>query len=375
MNLVVILYFVPNNELLSLNYVIMHYGGEDMKKADVLDLIKYHFENKELEFRNQAISIAREFDRAGEPQLSQYIMGLLSQSDRFVPQEAGFGENLVPIKLDVGPLPLPATILNDLKGIINAVNHDIGINKFLFVGSPGTGKTESAKQVARLLNRELLMVNFSELVNSKLGQTAKNLNQVFKEINQLPFVKNYIILFDELDTIALDRINQNDIREMGRVTSTFLKALDNLNPEVVIIATTNLFDNIDKALVRRFDATIDFDRYTDEDLVEVAEVILNMFLKQFKSATRDMRLFKKIIRSSKEIPNPGDLRNLIRTSLAFSDPNDPDDYLKRLLKGMHNGKTLSIQQLSKLEFTVREIEILTGVSKSSVSRELSEDKT
>lgn len=345
-----------------------------MKKADVLDLIKYHFEGKDLEFRNQAIAIARDFDKTGDSQLSQYIMGMLSQADRFVPQEASFGENLIPVKLDVAPLPLPATILNDLKGIINAVKHDIGINKFLFVGSPGTGKTESAKQVARLLNRELLMVDFSNLVDSKLGQTAKNLTQVFKEINSLPFLKNYIILFDEIDTIALDRVNQNDIREMGRVTSTFLKSLDTLNPEVVLIATTNLFDSLDKALARRFDATIDFDRYSDEDRVEVAEVILNNFLKQFKDATRDIRLFKKIIKSAKKIPNPGDLRNIIRTSLAFSDPKEPNDYLKRFLKSMHRGKVLTVKQLYDLGFTVREIEILTGISKSSVSRELSEDK-
>lgn len=86
-------------------------------------------------------------------------------------------------------------------------------------------------------------------------------------------------MFDEIDTIALDRINQNDIREMGRVTSTFLKALDNLSTEAVIIATTNLYENLDKALVRRFDATIDFDRYSDDDKIEVAEVILNHFLK------------------------------------------------------------------------------------------------
>lgn len=345
-----------------------------MKKADVLDLIKYHFENKEPEFRNQAISIARDFDKAGDSQLAQYIMGLLSQSDRFIPQETSFSDNLVPIKLDVGPLPLPETILNDLTGIINAVNHDIGINKFLFVGSPGTGKTESTKQISKLLNRELLMVDFGNLVDSKLGQTAKNLTQVFNEINQLPFLKNYIILFDEIDTIALDRINQNDVREMGRVTSTFLKALDNLNPDVILIATTNLYANLDKALIRRFDATIDFDRYTDEDKIEVAEIILNVFLKQFKNITRDTRLFKKIIKSSKRIPNPGDLRNIIRTSLAFSDPNDPNDYLKRLLKAMHQGKTLSVKELAKLKFTVREIEILTGISKSSVSRELSENK-
>ncbi|WP_424776288.1 AAA family ATPase, partial [Neisseria cinerea] len=262
-----------------------------MKKADVLDLIKYHFENKEAEFRNQAITIARSFDKAGDSQLAQYIIGLISQSDRFVPQNGDHSDNLVPVKLDTGPLPLPTTITNDLKGIINAVNHNIGINKFLFVGSPGTGKTESAKQIARLLNRELLMVDFSHLVDSKLGQTAKNLTHVFGEINKLPFLKNYIILFDEIDTIALDRINQNDIREMGRVTSTFLKALDSLNPDALIIATTNLYSNLDKALVRRFDATIDFDRYSEDDRIEVAEVILNHLLKQFKHAVKDMRLF------------------------------------------------------------------------------------
>lgn len=345
-----------------------------MKKADVLDLIRYHFENKETEFRNQAIAIARDFDKSGDSQLAQYIMGILSQSNRFVPQSESHNEYLVAVKSDTTPLPLPTSITNDLKGIINAVNHNIGINKFLFVGAPGTGKTESAKQVARLLDRELLMVDFSHLVDSKLGQTAKNLTGVFNEINKLPFLHNYIILFDEIDTIALDRINQNDIREMGRVTSAFLKALDNLNPEAVIIATTNLYINLDKALTRRFDATIDFDRYSDEDKIEVAEVLLNHFLKQFKNAARDMRLFRKIIKSAADIPNPGDLKNIIRTSLAFSDTKDPYDYLKRFLKSLHGSKTLTLNRLHDLGFTVREIEILTGVSKSSVSRELNGDK-
>lgn len=345
-----------------------------MKKADILDLIKYHFENNELSFRNQAIKIARDFDSNGDSQLSQYIMGMMSQANSFSPQDAVMGDNLVPVKLNSRPLPLPNVILNDIKGIINAVNHDIGINKFLFVGSPGTGKTESAKQVARLLNRELLVVDFSNLVDSKLGQTAKNLNNLFKEINGLPFLNNYIILFDEIDAIALDRINQNDVREMGRVTSTFLRKMDTLNPEVVLIATTNLFDNLDKALIRRFDAVIDFDRYSNDDKVEVAKIILNDFLKQFKYAKRDMRLFKKIIESAKEIPNPGDLRNIIRISLAFSDPNDPNDYLKRLMKSMHNGRVPSIRSLSKKGFTVREIETLTGISKSTVSRELGDQK-
>lgn len=343
-----------------------------MKKADVLDLIKYHYEGRETEFKNQCIAIARDFDKNGDAQLAQYIMGMMSQSDRLVPQIENTSEYLIPAKLDVGPLPLPLSIMNDLKGIINAVNHQIGINKFLFVGSPGTGKTESVKQLARLIGKELLVVDFSQLVDSKLGQTVKNLAVLFNEINNLPFKQNYIVLFDEIDAIVLDRVNQNDLREMGRVTSAFLKELDRLSSDIVLIATTNLFENLDKAVTRRFDAVIDFDRYSDDDKVEVAVVIFTELLKQFKNVARDLRLFKKIIYSTDTIPNPGDLRNIIRTSLAFSDPKDPHDYQKRLLRSLHNGRKLSIPKLSKLGFTVREIEILTGVSKSSVSRELSE---
>ena len=115
------------------------------------------------------------------------------------------------------------------------------------MGSPGTGKTESVKQVARLIGKELLVVDFSHLVDSKLGQTVKNLATLFNEINNLPFKQNYIILFDEIDSIVLDRVNQNDLREMGRVTSAFLKELDRLSPEIVLIATTNLFENLDKS--------------------------------------------------------------------------------------------------------------------------------
>ena len=42
-------------------------------------------------------------------------------------------------------LNLPLEITEDMKGIINAINHNVGINKFLFEGLPGSGKTEAAK--------------------------------------------------------------------------------------------------------------------------------------------------------------------------------------------------------------------------------------
>lgn len=343
-----------------------------MKKKNILNLIKYHTEKNDLQFRKEAMEIARSFDQIGDHQLAEFIMSQLSTANTFVPQSQSFeSQFLKELELNNSPLPLPKPIAEDVKGIINAVHHRVGINTFLFKGTPGTGKTETAKQLARLLDRTLYIVEFSELIDSKMGQTAKNVVMVFNEINRMSYPEKVVILFDEIDAIALDRINSNDVREMGRVTSTILKELEKLNEEVVLIATTNLFENFDKALTRRFDSIIDFDRYSREDLIEIAESILNALIKKFKYAGREMRLFKKVISSAEEIPNPGELKNMIKIALAFSDPMNEYDYLRRLLISISEyDKDLTLQELHAKGFTLREIEILTGVSKSQVSREL-----
>jgi AAA+ superfamily predicted ATPase len=180
-------------------------------------------------------------------------------------------------------------------------------------------------------------------------------------------------LFDEIDAIAIDRINSNDLREMGRATSSVLKGLDHINDKVVLIATTNLFRAFDKALIRRFDSVIDFSTYTQEDLLDVGEIILNELLVKFKFAGRNMRLFRKILSTMNQIPYPGELKNLIKTSLAFSSPNNEYDYLKRLYTAINKGESENnMKDMQNRGFTVREIEILTGISKSQVSRELKE---
>ena len=65
--------------------------------------------------------------------------------------------------------------------------------------------------------------------------------------------------------------------------------MDRLNENVVIIATTNLFSNFDKAIVRRFDATVSFDRYSKEDLIEIADELLSSTLKKNVNSKQDMR--------------------------------------------------------------------------------------
>lgn len=345
-----------------------------MKKKNVLNLIKYYAEKNDSAFRNEAYEIAKYFDKINDYQLSEYIMALLSDANTFSPQ-IDVSENVFVKKLETltDPLPLPDTIKDSILGIINAIGHNAGVNKFLFEGPPGTGKTESAKQIARILERELFIVDFDTVIDSKLGQTSKNISALFDEISSVTNPQKVIILFDEIDAIAIDRINSNDLREMGRATSSVLKGLDSLNDNIVLIATTNLYKAFDKALSRRFDAIIDFSTYTKQDLIDVGESILNDLLQKFKFAGRNMRLFKKILECMEVVPYPGELKNLIKTSLAFSEPNNEYDYLKKLyINADRNNIALDLKTLQNQGFTVREIEILTGISKSQVSRELKE---
>lgn len=280
-----------------------------MKKKNIISLIRYHAEKNEAGFRNEAYEIAKDFDEAGDYQLAEYIMSLLSNVNTFVPQmddmKSAYFEKLEPKE---GMLLLPDVITQDIIGIVNAIEHRVGINKFLFQGAPGTGKTEAVKQLARILGREIYMVDFSALVDSKLGQTQKNLTELFKEINQFMQPEKIVVLFDEIDAIALDRTNPNDLREMGRATSTLLKCFERLNENVVLVATTNLYEHFDKALIRRFDSVIDFNRYEREDLLSIAEKMLDEYLQKFKLASRDVRLFRKIINLFDPIPYPGDLK-------------------------------------------------------------------
>ena len=216
------------------------------------------------------------------------------------------------------------------------------------------------------------MVDFAAVIDSKLGQTQKNISELFKEVAAFVHPERVVILLDEIDAVALDRTNINDLREMGRATSAMLKGLDYMNEKVVVVATTNLFSHFDKALTRRFDAVIDFNRYSQKDLMTIAEEFLNKFLTKFKLGNKDIRMFRKIMALLNPITYPGELKNLIKTAVAFSDPEDGSDYLRRLYDTITGEKPEDFKKLQGQNFTVREIEILTKKSKSTVARELKE---
>lgn len=342
-----------------------------MKKQSLVNLVKYHVEKNDEAFAIEVAEIAKEFDAAGDSTVAQYLMELVSNASYYVPQSNYRNLRFLrKAEYSTQPLMLPDVIEEDVIGITKAINKKSGLSKFLFFGAPGSGKTESVYQIARLLNRDILTVSFEQLVDSRLGETAKNVSLLFDEIGRLPYSR-VIVLFDEIDALVLDRINKNDLREMGRVTSVFLKELERLNDNIPIIATTNLIANFDKAILRRFDAIVSFDRYSNEDLISIADSMLTSCLKRATNSKQDIRLFNKILKNMDSLPLPGDLKQVIKTSIAFSDESNEYDYLRRIYLSLHgNPSTIDIQMLSDEGYTTREIEILSRMPKSSVSRKL-----
>ena len=343
-----------------------------MKKQNLINLIKYHVERNEDAFITEVSEIARDFDNAGDHDLAQYLMELVSNTNVYVPQ-ANYKNlrYLSKVNYSAKQLLLPNAIEEDVLGIVRAIGRGADITKFMFCGASGTGKTESAYQIARLLNREILTVNFEQLIDSGLGETAKNVASLFDEINHLMY-SHVVVVLDEIDALVLNRTGTNDLREMARVTSTFIRELDKLNEHVIVIATTNLIDSFDKAILRRFDAIISFDRYTKEDLIEVADALLTAELKKSTFYKKNIRLFNKILHNMKEIPNPGDLKQIIKSSIAFSDETNEYDYLRKIYLALNdNPRNVDINILSKEGYTTREIEVLSRVPRSSVSRRLS----
>ena len=341
-----------------------------MKKQSILNLVKYYVEKNDSGFRSEVAEIAQDFIKNGDYEIGEYLMELISTTNFYAPQNNY--NNLHFLNKSAyrnKPLLLPDSIKEDILGIVRSVNSNIPVSKVLFFGTPGSGKTESAYQIARLLNRDLLSVNMESLIDSHLGQTSKNIILLFDEIKHLSSLK-VVILFDELDALVMDRINNNDLREMGRVTSTFLKELDSLPDDILLIATTNLIDSFDKALLRRFDAKISFNRYSREDLIEIAISILQTYIKKSQTSKVDTRLFTKILNNTKVIPYPGEMIQIIKISIAFADDSNEYDYLRRIYLELNNNTIPNIQELTKQGYTTREIEILTRIPKSSVSRKL-----
>ncbi len=133
----------------------------------------------------------------------------------------------------------------------------------LFYGSPGTGKTETVYQLARKTCRSILAINVPEIKSKWVGDSEKNIKAVFDRYRLLVQRSEVapILLFNEADAIFGQRMEgaQNAVDKMeNSIQNIILQEMESLDG--VLIATTNLTQNLDSAFERRFLYKICFDR-------------------------------------------------------------------------------------------------------------------
>ena len=133
----------------------------------------------------------------------------------------------------------------------------------LFYGGPGTGKTETVVQLAHATGREIIQVNVANLRNMYVGESEKNTQRVFDDYKERMEESDVIpiLLFNEADGIFGNRytgINDSVNQMENTIQNIILQNMETF--EGILIATTNLTDNFDKAFERRFLFKIHFDK-------------------------------------------------------------------------------------------------------------------
>lgn len=137
------------------------------------------------------------------------------------------------------------------------------LNATLLYGESGVGKTAFSRYVAYKLGLPYLYVNFSRMLDSYLGGTAKNLTNLFNYINQ----QQCVVMLDEIDSLAVKREygGGGASAEVSRSTTCLLQLLDAVTNDHVIIAATNLIDDVDTAVKRRFTEKHELHRLSSEN--------------------------------------------------------------------------------------------------------------
>ena len=137
----------------------------------------------------------------------------------------------------------------------------------LFFGAPGTGKTETVLQLARQTGRDIVQVNVSEIKSMWVGESEKNIKNLFdlyrQKVKEMAIAP--ILLFNEADAIIGKRqeVAERAVDKMeNSIQNIILQEMESL--EGILIATTNLAQNMDKAFERRFLYKIKFTKPTLE---------------------------------------------------------------------------------------------------------------
>ncbi|RBL89907.1 AAA family ATPase [Chitinophaga flava] len=156
-------------------------------------------------------------------------------------------------------------------------------NKLLLHGSSGCGKTTTAKAIANALGKNLFILNLSNVVCSRIGETSQNIKAVFDKAGR----EKAVLFLDEFDQIGKARGDDDkDVGEMRRLVNSLIQLIDYYPQQSLLICATNHAEIIDKALIRRFQLRISFEMPSAAELNVYYDKILAAFPERLQKIKR-----------------------------------------------------------------------------------------
>lgn len=134
-------------------------------------------------------------------------------------------------------------------------------------GLPGSGKTALADHLAKRLGRELIRVSVSDLLDRYVGGTEAKIAECFQQAQQ----RGAVLLLDEIDSLLTHRAGAQHQWEVTQ-TNELLVQLERFDG--ILLATTNRVDNLDRAVMRRFDLKVEFLPLAPEQLRGLLQAVL-----------------------------------------------------------------------------------------------------
>lgn len=147
-------------------------------------------------------------------------------------------------------------------------------NKILLHGHSGCGKTTTAKAIATALNKNIVIINLSTLINARIGETSKNVKAIFDKAIR----EKSVLFLDEFDQIGKSRDSDDkDVGEMRRLVNTIIQLIDYFPTDSLLICATNHYHTIDTALLRRFQLRLQFEMPSESELDLYYDKLLSNF--------------------------------------------------------------------------------------------------